>query len=76
MPVVRCGIVRLVSIDVVPKEYINELVMLQDNVPGFAAKAAKKIIEEDLGAPVDELFESFEGKPMAAASLGQVQVFR
>ena len=56
----------------VPKEYIKELVMLQDNVPGFSFEGAKKILEEDLGRPIEELYDSFSPLPLAAASLGQV----
>lgn len=59
-------------IDVVPKEYIKELVMLQDNVPGFGFEAAARILEEDLGQPIDQLYDSFNEVPVAAASLGQV----
>ncbi|CAN0415385.1 unnamed protein product, partial [Scytosiphon promiscuus] len=44
-------------IDVVPKEYIKELVMLQDNVPGFPFESAKKILEEDLGKPLEEMYD-------------------
>lgn len=57
----------------VPKEYIKELVMLQDNVPGFPFESAKRIIEEDLGKPLEDLYDSFSDVPLAAASLGQVR---
>lgn len=59
----------------VPKEYIKELVMLQDNVPGFPFEAARRIVEEDLGRPIEDLYDSFSPVPLAAASLGQVSAF-
>lgn len=46
--------------------------MLQDNVPGFPFKSAKRIVEEDLGKPLEDLYDSFSEVPLAAASLGQV----
>ena len=46
--------------------------MLQDNVPGFPFESAKIILEEDLGRPLEELYDSFSPVPLAAASLGQV----
>jgi ubiquinone biosynthesis protein len=49
-----------------------ELARLQDSVPPFPAESAITIIERELGRPIEELFESFERKPLASASIAQV----
>ncbi len=58
--------------DIVPPEFVSELNQLQDTVPSFASDQARRIIEADLGQPIEKLFASFEKEPFAAASLGQV----
>src|SRR5262245_29480650 len=58
--------------DVFPREFCVELARLQDQVAGFPAEQARQIIKEELGAPVEVLFEPFEDKPFAAASVGQI----
>ncbi|KAF8066232.1 ABC1K7 [Scenedesmus sp. PABB004] len=58
--------------DLFPAEFVEELGKLQDRVPAFSADKAEAIIEADLGQPVGKLFRSFDRRPIAAASLGQV----
>ena len=58
--------------DLVRQDWLTELTNLQDNLPPFDHKIALKLIEEELGAPADELFDQFPDSPIASASLGQV----
>lgn len=58
--------------DLIPYEYAKELEKLQDDVPPFEYNDVRRIIWEDFGQSVDAVFQSFEEKPMAAASIGQV----
>jgi predicted unusual protein kinase regulating ubiquinone biosynthesis (AarF/ABC1/UbiB family) len=58
--------------DLFPSEYVDELSKLQDRVPAFSYEQTVKIIEQDLGKRVDQLFRSLDPTPLAAASLGQV----
>ena len=59
-------------VDLLPTEYIEELALLQDEVPGVPFSEIRSTVEEDLGAPLNVLFQSFDTQPVAAASLGQV----
>jgi predicted unusual protein kinase regulating ubiquinone biosynthesis (AarF/ABC1/UbiB family) len=58
--------------DIVPPVLLEELSQLQDQLPGFDSTLAMACIEDDLGAPVDEIYESLDREPISAASLGQV----
>jgi ubiquinone biosynthesis protein len=58
--------------DLLPRPYIEELSKLLDAAPPVPAEQIREVIEEELGAPVDELLLSFEDVPIASASIGQV----
>ncbi|HTJ40740.1 MAG TPA: AarF/UbiB family protein [Kofleriaceae bacterium] len=50
----------------------SALANLWDRAPGVTAAEVSRVIEEDLGAPPQQLFASWDPNPIAAASLGQV----
>ncbi|MDH6056804.1 ABC1 kinase family protein [Umezakia ovalisporum] len=58
--------------DLVRKDFLDELVKLQDQLPPFENAIAYQIIETELDQPISEVFSTLSAKPVAAASLGQV----
>ncbi len=58
--------------DLLPVEYIQVLSRLQDQVPPRPFRIIQPYIERQLGAPLADVFEHFDPKPVAAASLAQV----
>jgi ubiquinone biosynthesis protein len=62
--------------DLIPADIADELAKLQDRVPPFDSGTAMAAIEQSLGRPITELFDSFERAPLAAASIAQVHAAR
>lgn len=58
--------------DILREPYLTAIGRLQDQVPPDPSAAIRKVIEDELGEPVDVAFTDFEEQPVAAASLGQV----
>jgi ubiquinone biosynthesis protein len=69
---IKVGQVLSTRADLLPPEFIDELRLLQDQVPPSDWESIRKVIENELGAPINEVFAYFDPKPFAAASLGQV----
>ena len=58
--------------DLIRKDFLAELVKLQDQLPAFDNGLAYQIIETELDRSIGEIFRELSPRPVAAASLGQV----
>ncbi|MEH2380998.1 MAG: AarF/ABC1/UbiB kinase family protein [Nostoc sp.] len=58
--------------DLIRKDFLEELIKLQDQLPPFDNAIAYQIIETELDRPIHESFSELSPNPVAAASLGQV----
>ncbi|MCD6193817.1 MAG: AarF/ABC1/UbiB kinase family protein [Candidatus Aminicenantes bacterium] len=69
---IKLGQILSLRPDIVPLKIADELRKLQDEVPPFSSEEAVKIVEEEMGKEVKEIFSYFSMEPMAAASIAQV----
>lgn len=69
---IKFGQLLSTRVDMLNDEVAMELAKLQDQVPPFCSSKACKIVEQSLGKPIDQLFNSFELTPLASASISQV----
>jgi ubiquinone biosynthesis protein len=69
---VKMGQIVSSQASVIPDEWEVELEKLQSNVPPFPSDQVRETIVEELGAPPETLYATFEPHPFAAASTAQV----
>ncbi len=69
---IKFGQVLSVRPDLIPKSYIKELEKLQDSVPAFSYDIVRQQIKKELGRDIEDIFLSFDKKPIASASISQV----
>jgi ubiquinone biosynthesis protein len=69
---IKVGQIASTRADLLPRELVEELATLRDQVPPFPFEAARRVIEGSLGRPLEALFAQFEPVPVAAASVAQV----
>jgi hypothetical protein len=65
---VKFGQIVSSQTEALPAEWNIELVKLQNTVPSFSYEIARGIISQELGAPPEQLFVTFDPTPLAAAS--------
>ena len=58
--------------DLIRKDFLDELIKLQDQLPPFDSAIAYERIRTELDAPIEDIFSDLSPVPVAAASLGQV----
>src|SRR3712207_9274624 len=67
-------VLSTVDFDLVPEEereaFKERLAALRDAAPPVPLKSLEKLLRQDLGAPVGEVFAEFSDEPIAAASIG------
>ncbi len=71
---IKLGQLMSTRADIFPPEYIEEFTKLQDQVPPVPFSDIKRVIEQELRRPLEEIFEEFTPKSMAAASVAQVHL--
>jgi ubiquinone biosynthesis protein len=58
--------------DIIPPSVVKELELLRESVEPFDSHTAVKILEDDLGLSLNEIFSRFDLTPIAAGSVAQV----
>ncbi|HEX2065875.1 MAG TPA: AarF/ABC1/UbiB kinase family protein [Candidatus Thermoplasmatota archaeon] len=58
--------------DLVPQQYVEEFGKLYDQTPPSPPEEVRRVLREELGREVEEVFAQFDPVPLASASIGQV----
>ena len=67
---VKFGQIASTRDDLLPPVITDELAQLRSSVPGLPFPVVRQLIETELGASLDTIFESVDEEPLAAASIG------
>ncbi len=58
--------------DILPPAYVQELERIYHHVAPFPGETARRILEDEFGQSVEDLFARFESEPAASGSIAQV----
>ncbi len=69
---VKIGQILSTRVDLLPTEFITELEKLRERAGWVAYEEVAQVVEEELGAAPEEIFEDFSREPLASGSVAQV----
>jgi ubiquinone biosynthesis protein len=69
---IKLGQLLSTRADLLPPVYLDALARLQDDVEPVGFAEVEAIVEAEIGARLSKAFQSFDHRPLATASLGQV----
>ena len=69
---IKIGQIMSSRTDILPVEYCQALEELRSRVDPLPLEVMEAVVEEELGKPIGEVFESFGDKLLGSASIGQV----
>jgi ubiquinone biosynthesis protein len=70
----KFGQVLALRRDLLPAAYAQELERLHDRLPPLVPGEARRVVEAELGRPLERAFAAFQEEPLAAATVAQVHV--
>ena len=68
---IKVGQILSTRTDIMPSDFVQELVKLQNSLTPLSVDIIEKTISEELHRPVSEIFRSFDPNPLGVASIGQ-----
>ncbi len=71
-PYAKLGQFAAIHIDVLPRAATSALATLRDQVPPLSFGRIRRVVESELGAPLEAHFVTFDPLPLGAASIAQV----
>ena len=69
---IKLGQILSTRSDLIPEDIVAELAKLQDQVVAVPFDVVRNEVEAELGAPLADLFDHFDERPLASASIAQV----
>ena len=73
---IKLGQILSAGEGVFPEELVGEFRLCRDQVPAERFSDVRRVVEGDLGRPLEAVFSVFEREPLAAASIAQVHAAR
>lgn len=71
---IKLGQIMSMRSDMLPKEYCDELIKLRTDVPPMEYSDVVSVVTEELKRPLEEVFATFDEKPLGSASIAEAHL--